>query len=260
MSARVRAVICVIVVLVTVACCVAWMRHVPEPRYKGVGLGQYLRENPRNSQLFREGREAVRELGASAVPYLMSEIEKNPVIEFLLRIGPSMPAKVASIFPNRYDYLNTRSRAAGFLPEAGTNAIKVLPRLLEMAEAEHPNYTHNLIRAIGMLAPGTVHQDRARTLMIEVVKASKNNRSESELERMSYHFLGAFGGSEVVRPLIDGLQRPNMVDACIEALKRLGTNAVPDLKKVAEAEAGHIRPATLALEKIEAKVSADSQR
>jgi hypothetical protein len=255
MNVRVRVVICGIAALVTVACCVAWMRHVPEPRYNGIGLGLYLRHNPRNPQLFMDGREAVRALGASAVPYLVSEIEMNPFMEFLLKIAPSMPAKVASLFPNRNDYLNKRLRAAALLPEAGTNAIYVLPRLLQMAEAEHPNYTHNLIRAIGMLAPGTVHEDKARTLMIEVV-ATKNSR-ESELERMSYHFLGVFGGSEVVRPLIDGLRRPNMADACMEALKHLGTTAVPELKKAADVETGYYRPATEALQKLQAKLSAE---
>lgn len=51
-----------------------------------------------------------------------------------------------------------------------------------------------------------------------------------------------------------------MVDACIESLVRLGTNAVPELRKAADGETGHIRPATLALQKVEEKIRRDEER
>lgn len=231
-----------------------WMKHVPEPKYQGVGLGHYLtisRTAPENMRAHREGREAIKAMGASAVPYLERQIEKDPVREVLIRIAPKMPDKVASMFPDRYAYLHRRSTAAALLPQAGTNAVSALPRLLEIAEAESPDYTHNLIRAIGMLAPGTIYEDGARRLILRVVSEARTDR-EDELRRMSYHFLGTLGGNEVLPALIDGLKEPKMIDRCIESLVLLGTNAIPLLEKAAEGEKGHIRPATLALEKVQA--------
>jgi hypothetical protein len=233
-----------------------WIKHVPEPKYQGVGLGDYLRRPrtfppPERMQARRDAREAVKALGASAVPYLANQIEKDPLREFLFKIAPKMPAKVASMFPDRFAYSHRRSTAAAFLPEAGTNAVSAVPRLIELAEAESPNYTHNFIRAIGMLAPGTEHEDPARRLILRVIREARTE-PDNELRRMSYHFLGTLGGDEVLPALIDGLKEPQMVDRCIESLVRLGTNAIPHSKKAAEAETGHIRPATLALEKVQA--------
>ena len=240
--------------IVLFAALTLWTNHIPEPKYQGVGLGIYLtttRTAPGYMRAHREGREAINAMGASAVPYLERQIEKDPMREFLIRIAPKMPSKVASMFPDRYAYLHRRSTAAGLLPEAGTNAVSALPRLLAIAEAESPNYTHNLIRAIGMLAAGTEYEDGARRLILKVVNEARSDR-DRELRLMSYHFLGTLGGNEVLPALIDGLKEPRMVDRCIESLVRLGTNAIPQLKKVAEGETGHIRPATLALEKVQA--------
>ena len=234
-----------------------WMRHTPEPRYLGVRFGVFLDGYWKDREVRKTGREAVKAMGSSVVPYLLSQMESDPVREFMFRIKPRMPSKIASLFPNQTAYANRRSFAAALLTEAGTNAVGALPRLLEITEAESPDYTHNFVRAVGMLAPGTQYEDRARKLLLRVVTET---RGDAELRRMSYRFLGMFGGNEVVPVLIDGLHDRRMVDACIESLVKIGTNAVPELTNIAARESGHIRPAGLVLEKIERKLREDHGR
>ena len=201
----------------------------------------------------RTGWQAVREMSNSVVPYLVSQIEHDPLRELMFKIKPSMPAKISSMLPDPKAYARRRSAAAGLLPEAGTNAVRALQVLLEIAEAEGPEFTHNFIRAIGMLAPGTEYEDRARKVILRVVSEARSDR-DSELRRMSYHFLGSFDGNEVVVALIDGLRERRMTGVCIESLVKIGTNALPELTKAAAHESGYVRPAGLALEKIESEI------
>jgi hypothetical protein len=235
-----------------------WMRHTPEPRYQGIRFSVFLDEYWKNPEMAKTGRQAVKEMGSSVVPYLVSEMENDPVRDLMFKIKPSMPDKIASVFPDQSVYAKRRTRAAGLLTEAGTNAVSALPRLIEITEAESPDYTHNFIRAIGMLAPGTEYHDRARKLVLRVVTEARSER-DSETRRMCYHILGMFGGDEVVPALIDGLRERRMVDSCIESLVKIGTNAVPELKKVAAHESGYVRPAGVALEKIERKIREDQE-
>ena len=234
-----------------------WMRHTPEPKYLGVRFGVFLDGYWKDREMRKTGREAVEAMGSSVVPYLVSQMESDPIREFMFRIKPRMPSKIASLVPNQTAYANRRSFAAALLTEAGTNAVGALPRLLEITEAESPDYTHNFIRAIGMLAPGTEYEDRARKLVLRVATEA---RADAELRRMSYHFLGTFAGNEVVPVLIDGLRDRRMINACIDSLVKIGTNAAPELTKMAARESGHIRPAGLVLVKIERKLREDQGR
>jgi hypothetical protein len=78
---------------------------------------------------------------------------------------------------------------------------------------------------------------------------------------MAYHFLGALGGEEgVLELLFEGLSDYRVRPSCVDALIRIGPDAVPGLKVIAEKEKGYIRPATLALEKIEAARGAEQER
>jgi hypothetical protein len=51
-----------------------------------------------------------------------------------------------------------------------------------------------------------------------------------------------------------------MLGTCLTALVKAGNDAVPALKKLAEKESGHIRPATLALEQIEKKLMEEKSK
>jgi hypothetical protein len=156
-----------------------WMRHVPEPRYQGIRFGLFLDEYWKNPELRKTARQAVKEMGGSVVPYLLSQMENDPVREFMFRIRPSMPDRIASMFPDQTAYANRRATAAGLLTEAGTNAVSALPRLLAATEAEHPDYTHNYIRAVGMIAPGTEYEDRAREVMLRVITGMQHERGRT---------------------------------------------------------------------------------
>lgn len=236
-----------------------WMRHTPEPRYDGIRFGMILDEYWKNREMRKTARQAMKEMGSSIVPYLVSQIESDPMRELMFRIKPSMPAKISSMLPDPTAYANRRSTAAGLLPEAGTNAVRALPLLLKITEAEGPDFTHNFIRAIGMLAPGTEYEDRARKVILRVVSEARSDRDRG-LREMCYHLLGMFDGNEVVAALIDGLRERRMAGACIESLVKVGTNALPELTKVDAHESGYVRPAGLALEKIERKMREDHDR
>lgn len=228
----------------------AWIRNAPEPMYEGVGLGRYVRDYWKDRELRRNSRAAVKTMGPEAVPYLMKHIQGDPFTDLLIKISPSMPAPIASMFPDARAYRERIYSAAILLPEAGTNALTALPWLLKKTEAQNPNFNHNFVRAIGMLAPGTDSEKRATKLMLEVVRNLEPTNRETR--RMAYNYLGELGGEEVVQVLLEGLGDYRVRSSCIEALVRIGTNAAPALKKIAEKEEGHIRPATSALERIEA--------
>jgi hypothetical protein len=245
--------------LLSVVYATLWLQHTPEPRYQGIRFGVFLDEYWKNREMAKTGREGVKEMGGNVVPYLVSQIEKDPVREIIFTIKPRLPDKISSILPDQRTYRNRRLVAAALLTEAGTNAVRGLPCLLEITEAEGPDYTHNFIRAIGMLAPGTEYEDRARKLMLRVATESRSER-DSDTRRMAYHLLGMFGGREAVPVLIEGLRDRRMVDACIESLLKIGPIAVPELTKVAVHESGYVRPAGLVLEKIERKIHEEQER
>jgi len=249
MKVRRRWVMFVLVVVVVSGGGVAWLRHTPEPSYEGVRFSVLLDEW-KNREMRRVAYKGTKELGAAAVPYLASQFDDDPLRELAFKIRPKMPDKIASMLPDPNVYRNRRNMAAGLLTEAGTNAVRALPRLLAITEAETPNYTHNYIRAIGILAPGTEYEERSRKLLLKVTAEMRLER-DLTTRRMSYHLLGSFPADEVVMVLIEGLNEHRLKNECIQSLVKLGTNAVPELRKVAALEDGHVRPATLVLEKIE---------
>lgn len=239
----------VLVVVVLSGGGVAWLRHTPEPSYEGVRFSVLLDEF-KNPEMRKVAYKGTKELGAEVVPYLVSQFEDDPLRELAFKIRPKMPDKIASMLPDPKVYRNRRNMAAGLLTEAGTNAVRALPRLLAVTEAESPNYTHNCIRAIGMLAPGTEYEERARKLLLKSTVELRQARNFMT-RPMVYDLLGSFPADEVVTVLIEGLNEHRLKNACIQSLVKLGTNAVPELRKVAAMEEGHVRPATLVLEKIE---------
>lgn len=235
-----------------------WMRHIPEPSYRGIRFGVFLDAYWKDREMRKTARQAVKEMGSSVVPYLVSQIEKRPVREFMFKLKPSMPDKLGAMFPDQTAYANRKSIAAFLLTEAGTNGVSALPLLLKITEAEGPAFTHNYVRAIGMLAPGTEYEDRARQVILRVATEARS-LPDRDLRRMAYHFLGTFRGDDVVAVLIDGLHDRAVAGTCIDSLIRIGTDAVPELTKVAAHERGYVRPAGLALEKIERKMRPDQQ-
>jgi hypothetical protein len=250
MKVRRRWVMVVLVVVLVSGGGVAWLRHAPEPSYEGVRFSVLLDAFGTNDEMRRVAYKGTKELGAAVVPYLASQFDEDPLRELAFKIRPLVPDKIAPLLPDPKVYRNRRNTAAGLLTEAGTNAVRALPRLLARTESESPNYTHNFIRAIGMLAPGTEYEERARKLLVKVT-VEMRQASDMATRPMVYSLLGNFPSDEVVMVLIAGLNEHRVLSYSIGSLVKLGTNAVSELKKVAAREEGHIRPATLVLEKIE---------
>jgi hypothetical protein len=256
MKVRRRWVMCVLMAVVMGGTGVAWLRHTPEPNYEGVRFSVLLDGGIRDHEKWKLAREGTKELGAAVVPYLASQFDNDPLRELAFKVRPKMPNKIATMLPDPKVYRKRRNSAAGLITFAGTNAVRALPGLLALMEAEAPNYTHNFVRAIGMLAPGTKYEERARKLLLNVTTEMRHER-DLTTRRMAYHLLGSFPSPEVTTALLEGMNEHGVKNACIQSLVKLGTNAVPELKKLAEKEEGHVRPATLVLEKIEKQLAAN---
>jgi len=202
----------------------------------------------------RMAHEGTKKLGAAVVPYLASQFDDDPLRELAFKIRPRMPDKIAALLPDPKIFRNRRITAAGLITEAGTNGVLALPRLLAITEAEGPNYTHNFIRAIGSLAPGTKYEERARKLLLKITAEMRHER-DLTTRRMAYYLLGSYPSPEVTTVLMEGMNEYGVKNASIQSLVKLGTNVVPQLKEVAAEEEGHVRPATLVLEKIEKQLA-----
>lgn len=106
----------------------------------------------------------------------------------------------------------------------------------------------NGARMLARLAPGTKLERKAAKAVL-----SMELSPDAGTKSLQYYWLGCFTNCpDVVVPvLLKGVTNVSTFDASVAALQRFGTAATPSLCKMALPEAGFIRPAELALEKID---------
>jgi hypothetical protein len=194
---------------------------VPEPKCRGVGLSQWL-----DGTMIAQGRANLRQMldaldavDPAAIPWLIQLLESRE-----------------NIIERLYFRLYMRSGSlARRLP---------MPRHFRSEGARF-----NGVRLLSRLAPGTEFENSAVRALL-----SLEHQGDNGFKNMLFYNLGSFTNfpDRIVPVLLTGVTNPPTFDASVEALKRFGTWASPSLYRMAQSETGHIRPAGLALEKIDA--------
>lgn len=248
-----RAATIVILTLLLLGAAGWWFVRIPEPAFNGVPLGIYLdtfRSEPQKAYA------AVRALGPSAVPYLVEEMKPDPIFENLNRASPRLPASLQSLLPDHISYLNRRMHASALLGSLGTNAISAVPVLLTINLTNDLLFLSQTVDLIGRLAPGTKYERKAVNALLEAITNGSAHYNGKALKKAAYQHLGAFTYSQeqIIPILVSGLHEPGMSGACIAGLVKFGTNAIPALRNASLSETNHVRPATVALEKIEKNI------
>lgn len=190
-----------------------------EPEYRGAGLSQWLDGTmARKGVSGREMREVLDSVGPEAVPWLIQLLERRE-----------------SIFDKGYLRLYHKWSAPRWLPE---------PRLPKRRTARF-----NALYPLSRLAPGRKLEDKAVSVLLSV-----EHNDDSNFKKQMFRCLGSFtnASERVVPMLLTGVTNYTTFEASLEALQRFGTAAAPSLYRMAREESGHIRPAELALEKIDA--------
>ena len=85
------------------------------------------------------------------------------------------------------------------------------------------------------------------------VLLSVEHNDDSNFKKQLFRCLGSFtnASEKVVPMLLTGVTNYTTFDASLESLQRFRAAAAPSLYRMAREESGHIRPAELALEKID---------
>ena len=196
--------------------------HPAEPEYRGVGLSQWLettRVRP-NAASVEEMVVVLKSVGPEAVPWLIRFLgQREGVLDkgYLLLYQKWL-----------YRY---RSR---WLPQ---------PRLFRFQGARF-----NGVDLLSRLAPGTAFENRAVDVLL-----SFEHIDDSTFKNQLFRCLGSFTNSSqrVMPMLLIGVTNPATFDASLKGLQSFGADAAPALYRMAQRETGHIRPAELALEKID---------
>lgn len=226
---------------------VLWRYHrVPEPKVNGVGLGVYLADSRAESDLQR----IASEFGPRAVPYLAQQIRRDRAREQIHKAAARLPFEKDLLAADIKNYNRRRFIALHLLYALHTNALSCLPEILEITEnPDDPAFSTALI--ILRIAPGTEHELRALNALVAATTVSRPNRSSSFERNYAYGLLPYFTAHpDVVIPaLVSSLHEPGGYKR-IDSVVRFGTNALPALKEAALRETNHIRPATIALERI----------
>ena len=244
----------IVALVLAVSGFVGWRAsYVPEPKHLGIGLGTYLARYETNRL---EAYTATRAIGTNAVPYLVQEMQRNVLAEALMKVAPKMPASLRPIFPDPRKYHYRRMAAAHLLSEFP----EALPAALAMLEEEEgEGVISYCMMIVGLHALGSAHEERAMKTLVRLTRAP-----DRDTRKMAVGYLTKFTrwSDEVVPALVSGLYYPGTGPRLIEALVRFGTNALPYLKVAAASEARtnvHVRPASVALERIEQLAAARNQ-
>lgn len=221
-----------------------WFGRIAEPRYKGVKLGEFLDKKPgvAGGGLRVAGRglpelwEAVKGLGPKAVPYLTSVLEREPtpLQQWYGRTLPNLSLKIQTLLPPAKNFTQRRAWAASALSHVGTNAIVAIPLLIKTATNDGFFGTrHNAVGTLANIAPGTKFEEAAASAII-----SRTTDANQALREHAYSSLGAFTNQmdKVVPMLLHGLRNPAVRDFAMISLRRLGTNAMPIVRKKVQNE------------------------
>ena len=225
-----------------------WRSYVPEPMYNGVGLGTYLF----GANTFEEGFRVSQILGVKAAPYLANEMQPNAAYELAFRLAARLPPGVQSMLPDKNEYQRRRSKASTMLLFLRTNAAPALPTVLKLVEKRDPLMQHTCLILLGTVAPGPSHEERALELLLRALE-EPIARSEYNPRKAIYSVLGNFTIclDKISFALAHGLHEH----------ANIGPPAIPALREAVKLETNiHIRPAGLALEKIEQAQKERSQK
>jgi hypothetical protein len=224
-----------------------WWNHIPEPKLNGVGLGHYLDNAAKQADVDR----IVPQFGLAAVPYLANQIEPDPIRELLRQASQKLKFEPAALQKDWTDYQQRRKCALSFLYLLGPDAVEAaLPAILSVAERPEDPAFQSVLPYL-RLALGTEHETRALHAVIGMTKLKRQHWSHAIAKQLAYDMLPRFKNhSGIIMPvLIESLQEPGGYKR-IDIVVRFGTNAIPALRELTATETNHVRPATVALERI----------
>jgi hypothetical protein len=221
--------------------------YLPEPTLNGSGLSAYLASARYQSDF----SEVAHAFGPGAIPYLTRQIKRDPWRESFHKATQKLPFGKSFIAADAKSYYQRRYYALYFLFAMGTNAVPALPDILKIAEApDDPLFTTALYTL--KIAPGTEFELPALKALLAATSLYDSPARSYTFERNHlYGLVSEFTAHpEIVAPaLVASLQAPGGYKR-IDSVVQFGTNALPALKEAALRETNHIRPATIALERI----------
>lgn len=191
-----------------------------EPQYHGVGLSAWL-----DGTMYATGAsssQVVESVGSEALPWLTHALEIND--------GKSFRNKVYQWYRRFY----LESSAQRFLPKPP------IPRW-QIAR-------HNALTVLARLAPGTPYERRVLNGIL-----STDADGDREFASIRLHSISRFTNFPdlVVPALLGGLTNPATFDVSVDGLRHFRASASAPLYNMAVKESGTIRPAELALEKVD---------
>jgi hypothetical protein len=192
---------------------------------------------------------ATKKLGPAAVPYLVEQLKREPVREALHTAGRKAPGLSQFILTDVQSYRRRRMVTAWVLATVDCDVSAALPVALEIVNfPEDPAFVHCVM--LLAKAHGTQYEEEAVRGLIRVSTFKLSSRNQFA-KRMVYEALPKFSGHpELVIPaLVNSLQEPGGFQR-INTVASFETNAIPYLLPMIEKETNHVRPATIALERI----------
>jgi hypothetical protein len=233
----------VFALLIIFVCVAALLCRVSEPSVQGIPLGTFL-DQP---GAYKEGRDAVKHLGAQAVPFLVHVLENEPTAfqRWHGALWARLPPKGQSLAGLPADSNRRRARAAALLASAGTNAVAAIPRLIKTSQGDSFfGARHNALGTLSYLAPGSEYEERALLAAIERTKDA-----DQQVCQHAYRSITRFTNSirRLVPILMDGLKDPEVRDGALSGLRRLGKNVIPIVTEMVQQE-GYVTMTIEALE------------
>ena len=219
-------------------------KHPTEPSYNGIPLSAWLEGTAGgNGIVSPEMLVALRANPEEVIPWLLDYLKtdpspfQRPYALFYLRVhqpsrliiagkpGPSAPG-------NRWAFFRK------WLPT---------PRTFRTAHGRYYG-----LPLLAELAPGTAFERQTLEYLIAPQSQTGIGNSHTRIDRLQ--LVGNFTNyPDVAIPiLLAGLTNAGTAGVCIGSLQRFGASAVPGLSRMARSETGFIRPAEVALEKIDA--------
>ena len=242
-----------------------WRSYLPEPRHNNIGLNTYLTST--NFEYlaytgYHPSAQLAKALDPKAATYLAKQMQPNAVYELAFRLAPKFPSAVQPLFPNKAEYQTRRLRASSILSMMRTNAAPALPTLLSLVEKRDPLIEHPCLMLVGTLAPGTTYEERALRMLLRLLEQPRPSSAYNHRKAI-YSVLGNFTIrlDEISSVLVHGLREYSTVSPCLDSILKIGPPAIPALREAVKSETNiHVRPAGLALEKIEQAQKQRSQK
>jgi hypothetical protein len=202
-----------------------------EPVYKGVGLSVWLDGSkvPRGDLVRLKIRsEVLHSVGPEALPWLIHAFEIKNRNKWLSKSHQGYL---------RFYYTSPKARS--FLP------APPIPRW--------ETGRQSILLILARVAPGTPFEQRVLQDTLCAYDTGNNNMGQRDFAEARLRALGSFTNfpALVVPVLVASLTNAPTIDASIESLQHFGAFASGQLYRVAEKETGSIRPAELALKKVD---------